>query len=208
MWEWFTTKPFVDAGEARFVRPPPAATDSHRALTHRRSAQSPPLGPPGSSPHTRHAPRPRPSGRSSRRSRRTSARSTRRRSARARMWSSSRRSSGIPRRTSRSVSFRLIGLPSVGLLTESRLSSHIGLAGNCRLSQRLYRDPQRGHPLDSRVCIHPSARSITHPLIIICSGHIAFSSKPGLSRVQKAASTYPRSSTRTSSSSFNLYSMQ
>ena len=23
MWEWFTTKPFVDAGEARFVRTPP-----------------------------------------------------------------------------------------------------------------------------------------------------------------------------------------
>ena len=33
MWEWFTTKPFVDAGEVRFVRYVPPTWTIHRFQT-------------------------------------------------------------------------------------------------------------------------------------------------------------------------------
>ena len=39
MWEWFTTKPFVDAGEVRFVRhliaPSPCVTSCQTNLAHK-----------------------------------------------------------------------------------------------------------------------------------------------------------------------------
>ena len=110
MWEWFTTKPFVDAEEARFVRTTPflpkfpsvlavfATTD---VCARTRLVQCRHHGRPGLSPHTPHEPPPPHCARSCRPYRPMSAHLIRKKSVLRKMFSSSRTSSDIPRRTLR-----------------------------------------------------------------------------------------------------------